>query len=103
MTIQHLIEKRTESSRIASGSLVNGSILKVMAMAMNSGNEVKEHVTHDPAKLIVLDGTVEYTEEQSHVKVLNKFDEVDIPVNRIHKLYCTQDAVCLLIKYNHNP
>lgn len=99
MIIHELISKNADMQRVASASLVNGQVLKVIALAMRKGDVLKEHITHDPAKLIVIDGKVGYYENTLSV-LLNKFDEVEIPVNTAHKLICEEDAVCLLVKYN---
>ena len=77
--------------------LKKGEGYKVIVLGFKKGMILKEHSTSIPAKLVVVEGKVNYKEADSSV-VLDKFDEQDIPVNVNHALEALEDSICFLIQ-----
>jgi quercetin dioxygenase-like cupin family protein len=77
--------------------LKKGEGYKVIVLGFKKGMILKEHSTPIPAKLIVVDGKVNY-KEVNRTLILDKFDELDIPVNVIHAVEAIEDSICFLIQ-----
>jgi quercetin dioxygenase-like cupin family protein len=69
---------------------------KALALVLKKGMILKEHKTAIPGKLVVMDGAVTYKQEGKSV-TLNKFSDLDIPVDVLHSLEAEQDSVCLVV------
>nr|MBC7611689.1 hypothetical protein [Pseudopedobacter sp.] len=74
-----------------------GKDYKVIVLGFKKGMILKEHSTPIPAKLVVIEGKVDY-KEVDRALVLNKFDELDIPVDVIHAVEALEDSICFLIQ-----
>ncbi len=68
---------------------------KVIAMGLTKGITLKEHKTPLPAKLTVLEGSVRFKTADKN-QVLEKFHELEIPVNVMHSVEALEDSLCLL-------
>jgi quercetin dioxygenase-like cupin family protein len=77
--------------------LENGEQFKVIVMAFKKDMVLKAHQTSVPARLVVIEGRVNYLESERSV-ILSKFEDLCIPVNVQHSVKALEDAVCLLIK-----
>jgi quercetin dioxygenase-like cupin family protein len=68
---------------------------KVIVIGFKNGMVLKEHKTTLPAKLTVLSGQVLYKQSDRSIE-LNKFDEIEIPLNIPHSVEAREDSICLL-------
>jgi quercetin dioxygenase-like cupin family protein len=76
--------------------LQNQASGKVLVIGLKKGVSLKKHQTAIPARLAVIEGKVAY--QQNDISVtLNKFDDIAIPVNRLHAVEALEDSICLLI------
>ncbi|MNL35784.1 hypothetical protein D3C87_1578320 [compost metagenome] len=58
---------------------------------------LKAHQTSLKAKLVVIEGKVNYIESERSI-VLEKFDELEIPKTIVHSVEALEDSICLLIQ-----
>lgn len=77
--------------------LEKGEQFKVIVLAFKKGMELKAHHTPIPARLVVVEGEVNY-EETGRSVVLSRFDDLSIPVNVQHSVKAVEDSICLLIQ-----
>lgn len=97
MSLQEILSEVKDATKPVTRLIRSGDGYKMMGMAFLKGMELKEHHSTKPAKLIVLQGSVDYV-EGSDVRNLKAFEEIEIPVNVKHAVVCTEDALCLLIQ-----
>lgn len=79
--------------------LKKGEDYKIIVMGFKKGMILKEHSTPIPAKLLVIEGKVNYKEADKNL-IIDKFDEYEIPINVIHAVDALEDSICLLIQAN---
>ena len=77
--------------------LEKGEHFKVIILAFKKGMELKAHCTPIPARLVVINGEVNYLETDRSL-ILTKFDDLPIPVNVQHSVKALEDSLCLLIQ-----
>lgn len=77
--------------------LEKGEQFKVIVLAFKKGMELKAHHTPIPARLLVMEGEVDYREMERSV-ILTRFEDLSIPVNIQHSVKALEDSVCLLIQ-----
>lgn len=77
--------------------LEKGDQFKVIVLGFKKEMVLKAHQTPLRAKLVVVEGKVNYIEETRSV-VLEKFDELAIPKTVIHSVAALEDSICLLIQ-----
>lgn len=70
---------------------------KAIVLGFKKDMILKEHQTNVPAKLVIIEGSVNYKEEGRNV-ILSKFEELDIPVNVTHSVEAIKDSICFLIR-----
>ncbi len=70
----------------------------LISVKMNFEEVLKEHVTHNMAMLICLEGEVVYSEHTGLSRVLKEGDYVEIPRMVPHKLKALQNSELLLFK-----
>ena len=97
MSLQEILSEVKEASKPVTRLVRSGEGYKMMGMAFLKGMELKEHHSNKPAKLIVLQGSVDYL-EGNELRNLKALEETEIPVNVKHSVVCTEDALCLLIQ-----
>ena len=68
----------------------------VTAIGLTRDQELKEHISHVPATLIVLQGKVDFA-MKGHVKQLSACDVLEIPVNEMHAVKGLEDENAILI------
>lgn len=78
-------------------SLYQGVGFIVLIIGFNKGMILKEHIAHIRAKLTVLKGAVTYKEKDRTIK-LQKYDEVEIPIEVKHTAEALEDSYCILIQ-----
>ncbi len=95
MIIKDILAQLETATHPVAKAIHKGEHFKVLAIGFKKGMILKEHTTALPAKLSVLFGAVLY-KEGAIVKTLLQYDETDIPVDIVHSVECTEDALCLL-------
>lgn len=97
MSLQEILSEVKDATKPVTRLVRSGEGYKMMGMAFLKGMELKEHHSTRIAKLIVLQGSVDYV-EGTDVTNLKALEEIEIPVNVKHSVVCTEDALCLLIQ-----
>jgi len=98
MSIKELLAQMAQSKTgPAIKVLEKGEQFKVILIGFKKEMALKAHQTPIKAKLIVLEGKVNYIEAQRLV-VLKKYDELDIPKTVVHSVQALEDSICLLIQ-----
>ena len=100
MIIKEILEQLKTSKNPVAKAIHKGEHFKVLALALNKGMILKEHKAHITSKLTVLEGAVIYKEENRTI-TLNKYDEVEIPIEITHSVEATQDSLCILTQGNN--
>ncbi len=70
---------------------------RVLAIGFTKDMILKDHKTPYESKLLVIEGSVNYS-EQGLPKTLIQYEEVVIPINVVHNVTALQDSICLLIQ-----
>lgn len=76
--------------------LQNQASGKVLAIGLKKGIALKEHKTAVPARLVVIEGAVDYRQGGTSTK-LDRFSDRGIPANILHAVEALEDSICLLI------
>lgn len=97
MIIQDVLAQLGNSENPVVKIMRRGDQFKVIVLGFKKGMLLKEHKTPVPAKLVVVDGSVQYTQGQDSI-VLNKYDDHDIPVDIMHSVTAMEDSLCFLIQ-----
>lgn len=71
---------------------------QLISLKMKFDEVMKEHITHNMAMLICLEGEVVYSEHTGLSRTLHEGDFVEIPRMVPHKLKALQDSELLLFK-----
>ena len=95
--LNDLRELRTTSEKPEIKVFLKTNDVKIIAIALAKGVELKEHKTLLFSRLLVLEGEVIY-KETNQTKTLTPFEELEIPVNEIHALYASKNSLCFLIQ-----
>ena len=95
MTIKEILKQLETANHPVAKPLHKGDNFKVLVIGFKSGMKLKDHQAHIPSKLTVISGKVIYKQPEKDV-VLQKFDEVEIPVNTVHSVEAKEDSICLL-------
>ena len=95
MTIKEILKQLETANHPVAKPLHKGDNFKVLIIGFKSGMKLKDHQAHIPSKLTVISGTVIYKQHEQEAE-LQKFDEVEIPVNTIHSVEAKEDSICLL-------
>ncbi|UCS95415.1 hypothetical protein KZP23_10565 [Echinicola marina] len=95
MIIPSIKSKLETSSHPIAQALHQNTSFRVLAIAFKKGMVLKAHKAHKPSKLFVLEGAVNYTENNKTVS-LRQYEETDIPVEIIHEVEAIEDSLCLL-------
>ena len=93
--IREMIEEVETAAHPVARALHKGEHFKILVIAFKKGMKLKDHQARLASKLTVLEGHVAYIQGESKTK-LNKFEDIDIPVNVIHSVEALQDSLCLL-------
>jgi quercetin dioxygenase-like cupin family protein len=74
-----------------------GNSSKCLMIGFNKGMTMSEHKAHLPSKLFVCEGQVIFVLENVKT-ILNKYDEIEIPIEITHEVRALEDSICLLIQ-----
>lgn len=97
MVIQEILQQLENSTSPVVKVLQRGEHFKVLVLGFKKGMILKEHQTNIKTKLVIVDGSVVYRRANNSV-TLNKFDEIDIPINLLHAVEAREDSICFLIQ-----
>jgi quercetin dioxygenase-like cupin family protein len=97
MIIKNILAQLKEATRPVSKIIKAGGFFKSVAIGLKKGIIWHDHKAVMPAKLIVAEGRVIYRQGESKIE-LEKFDDLDIPINIIHSLEAEEDSICILIQ-----
>jgi quercetin dioxygenase-like cupin family protein len=78
-----------------------GVAFKVIVLAFKKDMILKEHKTSIPIKLIVIDGKIKFMGTNTQ-KIIDKYEELEIPIEEIHSIEAFEDSLCLLIQGYRN-
>lgn len=93
--IKSLLQKLESAEHPVAHVLHHNAHFKVLIMAFNKGMTLKDHTAKVPTKLTVLEGCVEYREDEKKVP-LEKYETIEIPVMVTHAVYAKENSICLL-------
>ncbi|MCO5948590.1 hypothetical protein [Mucilaginibacter flavidus] len=97
MIIQEVLFQLKSATSPVFKILQSSDHVKVIVLGFKRGMILKEHQTAIPAKLIIIDGSVIY-KEAGRTVTMNKYEDVDIPINVTHSVEAVEDSICFLIK-----
>ncbi|MES2427085.1 MAG: hypothetical protein V4560_08925 [Bacteroidota bacterium] len=97
MIIQDILQQLENSTSPVVKILQRGEHFKVLVLGFKKGMILKEHQTNITSKLVIVDGSVVYRRADDTVN-LNKFDEIDIPINVPHSVEAQEGSICFLIQ-----
>jgi quercetin dioxygenase-like cupin family protein len=97
MIIQDVLQQLENSTTPVVKILQRGEHFKVLVLGFKKGMVLKEHQTNLTTKLVIVDGSIVYRRANDSVN-LNKFDEIDIPINVPHSVEAQEDSICFLIQ-----
>lgn len=95
MKLKDILTKLETTENPLAVALHKGEHFKALAIGFKKGMVLKEHQAHLPSKLFVLEGKIIYT-ENSVSTTLQKYDDIEIPVERMHSVEALEDSLCLL-------
>lgn len=96
MIIKDVISRLEEADCPIIKVLQNQASGKVLVIGLKKGISLKKHQTAVPARIAVIEGTVVYQQEDISV-TLDKFSDMEIPVNVLHAVEALENSVFLLI------
>ena len=97
MVIQDVIAGLANAAGPVIKVLSKSDATKIIVLGFKKGMMLKEHKTGLSTRLIVIQGQINYHSENGTV-TMNKFDDLDIPVNAPHSVEALADSICLLIQ-----
>lgn len=97
MILREITEQLALAAHPVARAVLKEGHRKVLFIAFKKSHELKEHVSHTPATLYVLNGAVIYRQGTAATELF-KYDEAAIPANTPHTVECTAEALCLLIQ-----
>ncbi len=95
MTISNMLKELETTEHPVAKIFHKGENSRVLIIAFKKGMSLKEHKAQLTSKLLVLEGSVDYTTEEISV-TLNKYDEVNIAANLIHAVTAKENSICIL-------
>jgi hypothetical protein len=96
MVINEVLSQLEKAANPVVKLLQNRPAGKVLVLGFKKGMILKEHQTAVPARLVIVEGIVNYKEEDVLV-MLDKFSDFEIPVDVTHSVEALEDSICLLI------
>lgn len=97
MIIQEVLQQLENSTTPVVKVLQRGGHFKVLVLGFKKGMILKEHQTNTTTKLVIIEGSIVYRKADDSVN-MNKFDEIDIPINEPHSVEAQEDSICFLIQ-----
>ena len=75
--------------------LHNNEGFKAIAIGLKKGSVIEEHKANWPSKLTVLEGKVNFVQENSTTEI-SQYETHDIVVGVLHYVEASEDSLCLL-------
>lgn len=97
MIISEILGTVRNATHPVAKAFFKGSGFKTLAIAFKKGMVLKDHKTTHQAKLLVIDGKINFIAGAKEVE-LTKFEEYDIPINVIHSVVAIDDSIILLMQ-----
>lgn len=97
MIIQEVKAALTGAERPIVKVLQKSENVKVIVLGLKKGSILKEHQTSVTTKLVVIEGNVTYREGSTSV-IIDRFEDINIPVNTLHAVEAMEDSICFLIQ-----
>lgn len=97
MIIQDVVQALANAASPVVKVLIKGDAVKVIVLGFKKGMVLKEHKTGVNTRLVVIDGRINYFSANGTV-TMNRFDDLDIPVNIPHSVEALEDSICFLIQ-----
>ena len=97
MIIKEILSELEMKDHPVAKALFKKEGFKVLVLAFKDGMVLKEHKANVPTKLVVLEGSVNYKSETTEIE-LGKYDEFEIPVDEVHAVHATANALCMLVQ-----
>jgi len=93
----HEVKKQLESSVAPVVKVIHKTESnRIIALGLRKGIVLKEHKASVPARLIVLEGSLQYKQEGEIIE-LHQHDEHEIPVGILHSVEGLEDSIAILI------
>jgi quercetin dioxygenase-like cupin family protein len=70
---------------------------RVIVLGLKKGVNLKEHQTNITTKLVVIEGRITYRQGGTSV-VIDRYEDIDIPINTQHAVEALEDSICFLIQ-----
>ena len=96
MTLNEISESLANSEKPLIKQIYHKAGKKMLAIGLPSEVELPEHVASSEAKLMVVQGEIDFNTE-THSYRLERFDSFDIPANIKHSVVGVFDAIFLLL------
>lgn len=97
MVIKEILSQLETATHPVAKVLQKGENFKILAIGFKENMILKDHKTPYKSKLLVINGSIKYCEGANEI-LANQFDEIEIPVNEIHKIIAISHSICLLIQ-----
>jgi hypothetical protein len=96
-TIERVLLQLKTATKPVIDVLHKNDDFKVLVIGLNAGVLFPDHLTKVPAKLTVLMGSVVYQDATGSVPLFC-FDELEIPINKVHSVLANRRSICLLTR-----
>lgn len=100
LVLNHIAETLATSEKPVIEQIYDKEGKKLIAIGLKKGVEFPEHVAPAKAKLMVVQGEVDFNTETRSYR-LERFDSFDIPMDIKHAVVGVDDAVFLLLLGKH--
>jgi quercetin dioxygenase-like cupin family protein len=97
MIIQDVLAALKDAASPVIKVLVKGGTAKVIVLGFKKGMTLNEHKTGISTRLVLIDGQINYLSAGGRI-TMNKYDDLDIPVNQLHSVEALADSICFLIQ-----
>jgi len=97
MIVQKVLSQLETAAQPVARIILSGEDFKTLVTGLKKGMIWKEHKTTAPTRLIITEGSVIYKESGKSI-VLDKHDDLEIPLHIIHPLEAREDSHCFVIQ-----
>jgi quercetin dioxygenase-like cupin family protein len=97
MIISEILGTVKSATHPVAKALFKGNGYKTLAIAFKSGMVLKDHKTTHLAKLLVIEGKINFVIGTKEIE-LTKFEEFDIPTDIVHSVVAIDDSIILLMQ-----
>lgn len=94
--LKNIYSRLSESEQPIVQVMIKEELLKVLAIGLKKDVELADHVAPGHAKIVVIQGQIKYISKERAL-MLSSLDELDIPLEEVHKVVGIEDAIFLVI------